>query len=154
RSVLAKAVFDAASDNVETIFGDELVSLIPTPKGVRAKFRRSPECEFDLVIGAGGLHSRVRALAFGEEQAFSAYLGYKVAALDVRDYRHREENVYVAYAVPGRQAARFSLRNGGTLILLVIADDNPDVPGSDAGKRAYLHEHFDDVGWECPEMMA
>src|SRR5215813_8412676 len=57
RSVLAKAVFDAASDNVETIFGDELVSLIPTPKGVRAKFRRSPEREFDLVIGAGGLHS-------------------------------------------------------------------------------------------------
>jgi hypothetical protein len=33
----------------------------------------------------------VRALAFGPEKEFTAYLGYKVAAFEVENYRPRDE---------------------------------------------------------------
>jgi 2-polyprenyl-6-methoxyphenol hydroxylase-like FAD-dependent oxidoreductase len=59
--------------------------------------------EVDLVVGADGLHSRVRQLAFGPEAAAEVSLGYHVAAFEVEDYRPRDELVYVNYSIPGRQ---------------------------------------------------
>lgn len=154
RSALSSALYQAAADSTETIFGDELTALDMTSTGVRASFRRTPARNFDLVIGAGGLHSRVRSLAFKKQLDVTRYLGYKVAAFEIANYPHRDELVYVAHAAPGRQAARFSLKDGGTLVLLVAADADDAVPISDADKRLYLHRRFDDMGWECPEIMA
>ena len=39
--------------------------------------------DFDLVVGADGLHSRVRRLAFGPDERFERYLGIVVAVFDV-----------------------------------------------------------------------
>ena len=38
---------------------------------------------FDLMIGADGLHSDVRSLAFGPQHQFEKQLGYVVAAFEV-----------------------------------------------------------------------
>ena len=39
--------------------------------------------DFDLVVGADGLHSRVRRLVFGAQERFERHLGMVVAAFDV-----------------------------------------------------------------------
>ena len=39
--------------------------------------------DFDLVVGADGLHSQVRRLAFGPDEQFEKYLGIVVSAFDV-----------------------------------------------------------------------
>lgn len=153
RGALAEALFRALPDSVETLFGDELTGLSSDTRGVTAAFKHSGTRTFDLVIGAGGLHSKVRSLAFGAETRFTRYLGYKVAAFEAPDYPHRDELVYVAHATPGRQAARFSLKGGGTLVLLVMADDRIGVPETDDERRVYLRDRFEDGGWECREMM-
>src|SRR4029078_6227184 len=46
---------------------------------------------FDLVVGADGLHSHVRALAFGPEAKFERLLDCYVAAFRIRGYPHRDE---------------------------------------------------------------
>ena len=43
------------------------------------------------MIGADGLHSDVRRLAFGPQHQFEKQLGYVVAAFEVRGYRPRDE---------------------------------------------------------------
>ena len=43
---------------------------------VRVTFERGAPRTFDLVVGADGLHSNVRALAFGEESQFIRHLGH------------------------------------------------------------------------------
>lgn len=153
RAALAELLFGAVAGNVETLFGDEIVALEPGSACVRVRFRHAAR-DFDLVVGADGLHSKVRTLCFGEEREFTRYLGYKVAAFEVPGYVPREELTYVSYALPGRQAARFSLRNDKTLVLLVMADEIPAIPRDPAQQRSYLHERFDDAGWECRQMMA
>ena len=62
--------------------------------------------DFDLLVGADGLHSNVRRLVFGPEQVVEHHLGCKVAACVVDGYQPRDELVYLTYNAPGRQAAR------------------------------------------------
>ena len=45
------------------------------------------------VIGADGLHSRVRKLVFGAQDRYEKDLGYRVAAFETTGYRPRDELV-------------------------------------------------------------
>lgn len=153
RAALAETLYLSIVGSVETLFGEEITTIKPRPRGVRVWFRHAPARDFDLVIGAGGLHSKVRALCFGSEREFTRYLGYKVAAFELEGYAPRDELAYVSYAAPGRQAARFALKNNKTLILLVVADDSSALPMEATEQRAYLRERFDDAGWECRDIM-
>ena len=86
--------------------------------------------DFDLVIGADGLHSNVRRLVFGAEENFERYLGCKVAACVVDGYRPRDGLVYVTYCTPGRQVGRFALRGDRTMFLFVFRAEH-DSGGAD-----------------------
>jgi 2-polyprenyl-6-methoxyphenol hydroxylase-like FAD-dependent oxidoreductase len=153
RGVLAESLHRKIAGKVATVFGDEIIGLRPQPRGTRVWFQHGSPRNFDLVIGAGGLHSNVRALCFGQDANYTQYLGYKVAAFEA-DYPIREELTYVGYATPGQQVARFSLRNGSTLFLLVMADGSQLVPPDADAQRSYVHGRFDRAGWECPAIMA
>ena len=68
RSDLSRLLFEKIKDKTEVIFGDELSALHNNPPSfAKVKFRREGERRFDLVIGADGLHSNVRALVFGPQ---------------------------------------------------------------------------------------
>src|SRR5262249_34208418 len=126
RGDLAKRIYCTLGNRVETIFGDEIRALSEEEDSVRVQFERSAPRPFDLVIGADGQHSVVRTLTFGPESRFETYLGYCAAAFAVTGYPRRDEDAYVAYAAPGKQAARFALRDGRTVFFLVFAA--PDRP--------------------------
>jgi 2-polyprenyl-6-methoxyphenol hydroxylase-like FAD-dependent oxidoreductase len=80
RGDLAASIFGAIERDVETIFGDSLERIEQTASGVRVTFESGETREFDLVVGADGLHSRVRKMVWVEPGKFERYLGYKVAA--------------------------------------------------------------------------
>jgi 2-polyprenyl-6-methoxyphenol hydroxylase-like FAD-dependent oxidoreductase len=155
RSALSAILFDAIGPRIETEFGNSIAALAPAADHVTVDFERGPSRRFDLVIGAGGLHSVVRDLAFGPEARFERFLGYTVAACTVTGYRPRDEDTYVAYGLPGRQVARFALRGDRTMLLFIVADPTPAPfdPHDMAHHKAYLREHFHGAGWECPAIL-
>jgi 2-polyprenyl-6-methoxyphenol hydroxylase-like FAD-dependent oxidoreductase len=107
RGDLASTIYECLKGGVETIFGDSIEAIRQTDTNVHVTFRQSPAREFDLVVGADGLHSRVREIVFGPERRFEKYLGLKVAAFEAEGYRPRDELTYVMYTEVGRQIARF-----------------------------------------------
>ena len=151
RGELSAAVFRAIDGRVETIFGDSPARLDQTERGVHVSFERGPARDFDLVIGADGLHSRVRELAFGPESAYERYLGIKVAVFQIPGYQPREELAYVMFTEVGRQIARFSMRDGSTTFVFTFADPhfNDTLP-----PQALLRERFSSSAWECPRILA
>ncbi len=157
RSALARLIYDAIATKAETIFGDGVTKIQQNGDGADIEFEHAAPRRFDVVIGADGLHSGVRNRTFGEENEFEKFLGYYVAAFEVDGYPCRDDGVYVSFGVPGKQAARFAMRDGRTLFLLVFADDRRrlavearDVPT----QKALLHREFDRCGWECPQILA
>lgn len=155
RSDLAATIYQAVEGKVETIFGDSVARIENGRHGVLVSFDHADPREVDLIIGADGLHSRVRALAFGSGEDFEASLGYHVAAFELEGYRPRDELVYVSHGVPGRQISRFSMRDDKTLFLFVFRDEYLPTGGlsGEQERKSVLTRVFADVGWECPRIL-
>jgi 2-polyprenyl-6-methoxyphenol hydroxylase-like FAD-dependent oxidoreductase len=153
RGDLAAAIFDKLAGNVETIFDDTIVRLDQSNDGVQVTFERHGTRRFDVVVGADGLHSRVRELVFGPERRFERYLGLKVAAFEVEGYRPRDELVYVMYSQIHQEVSRFALRNDRTMFLFTFADQDPSGPFDLPGQKALLQQRFANSGWECPQIL-
>lgn len=153
RGDLAAAIYGALGDTTETIFGDTITRIDQTVDDVQVTFERHGSHTFDLVVGADGLHSRVRELVFGPENQFERYLGIKVAAFEAEGYRPRDELVYVMYPQVGQEVFRFSMRNDRTMFLFTFVDRDPGAPSDLGGQKALLRERFADSGWECPQIL-
>lgn len=156
RSDLARLLLERAGPASELVFGDEIVALDEDESGVNVRLDKAGERRFDLVVGADGLHSNVRALAFGPEDRFEKFLHYGVAAFEAQGYGPRDEDVYVMHGKPGVMLARFAMRDDRTLILFVFRDDAGAAAAAReaAQQKALLRERFHDVGWEGEAILA
>ena len=153
RSELAASIFGRLEGNVETIFGDSVARIDQSDKSVHVDFESGAERDFDIVVGADGLHSRVREIVFGAEKRFEKYLGCKVAALEVAGYRPRDELVYVLHTEVGQQVGRFTMRGDRTLFLFTFADKDAAGPTDLSSQKAMLRRRFGKSGWECPQIL-
>ena len=153
RSDLSRLLFEKAKDTTEIIFGNEIVGLEEKADGVMVQLKDGSGRVFDLVIGADGLHSGVRRLAFGPRRRFEKKLGYAVAAFEVDGYRPRDEDVYLMYGRPGRMVGRFTLHHNRTLFLFVFTVDDSPLPTAVGLQKEMLHKRYADGGWECPHIL-
>jgi len=79
RGDLAWVFHEATRNTTEYIFGDSIASLEESDAGVDVTFLSDRRRRFDLVVGADGLHSKLRSVAFGDEAKFVRHLGYYVS---------------------------------------------------------------------------
>jgi 2-polyprenyl-6-methoxyphenol hydroxylase-like FAD-dependent oxidoreductase len=142
-------IFAQIEKRVETVFGDSISAIVQGNNCVGVTFASGIQREFDLVVGADGLHSKARELVFGPESEFEKFLGYKAAAFGIDGYRQRDELVYVMYTEVGQQVARFAMRGDRTMFLFTFADCNPD-SGDDSTQKELLRRRFGGSGWEGP----
>jgi 2-polyprenyl-6-methoxyphenol hydroxylase-like FAD-dependent oxidoreductase len=81
RQDLERILAERANEvGVELRYGMSLAALDDRSDSVHVRFEDGGEDDFALVIGADGVHSRVRELAFGPERDFARFLGLYVAA--------------------------------------------------------------------------
>ena len=155
RSDLSRTIYDSLEGKVRTIFGDTVARLEQRDESVLIEFQRAPAEEFDLVIGAGGLHSRVRNLVFGPDRLFEKYLGYYAASFATDDYPHQDPEAFVSFAAPGRQITRYTLRNGHTVFLFVFSSASKlDIGPHDVDtQKDILTREFGIDEWECPDIL-
>lgn len=148
RGDLAALIYSKVRGKVETIFGDSVARIEQTGQGVHVTFERGSVRDFDLVVGADGLHSRVRELVFGPQNRFEKYLGYKVAAFEVEGYRPRDELAYVMYTEVGQQVGRFAMREDRTMFLFLFADQAVDGTAMNdiQAQKALLRKRFGTAG--------
>ncbi len=154
RGDLASTVYRSCQE-VRARFGQSIVAIEERERNVRVRLSDDSEDEFDLVVGADGLHSQVRSLAFGPEAQFEHPLGCCVAGFALPGYRPRDELVYLSYTVPKRQVFRMALRDDVTAFLFVFREEllgaQPSSPGE---RRDALRIVFRDVEWELPQILA
>ncbi|HVX86504.1 MAG TPA: FAD-dependent monooxygenase [Phycisphaerae bacterium] len=155
RSHLARVLYESLRGRVACRFGDTVTAIEEAggaEGGALVSFGSGARERYDVVIGADGLHSGVRRAAFGEEERYRVDLGYAVAAFNVRDYPHKTPAVYVGYAVPDKQVARYDLADGRTGVFFIFRHSGA-LPEDRSGQVALVRERFSGAGWECGELL-
>jgi 2-polyprenyl-6-methoxyphenol hydroxylase-like FAD-dependent oxidoreductase len=155
RGELSRVVYEATCDEAEYRFNDSIASLAEDDDGVQVTFVNAPPRRFDVVVGADGVHSRVRGLAFGEgESTWIAPLG-GYAAYFTLPYRIETEGWFAIHNAPGGRA--IGLRPGGpTTTQVMLSFLSPPLGyerESSARQKALLARTFAGVGWEAPRAL-
>lgn len=147
---IAAAIYGALGGRVETLFGESISTLDDDGTRVRVGFTHAAACEADLVIGADGLHSRIRQQVFGPDVGFEYPMGCHVASFEVAGYRPRSGNAYVAYTAPGKYVARFPLRDDRMLFFVLLRDEHLKAPAptNPQERKLALAAALTDIGWE------
>jgi 2-polyprenyl-6-methoxyphenol hydroxylase-like FAD-dependent oxidoreductase len=149
-------IFHAASqEGVEYIFDDSITALSQDDEGVKVTFANSSPRVFDLVVGADGSRSRVRALAFGDESEFTREYGSYTAFFSIPQ-RFDLDGWELFYNVPGRRMAalRPGLQGINTKVLLSFAASGLRYDGRDIEQqKKIVAREFAGVGWEVPKLL-
>jgi 2-polyprenyl-6-methoxyphenol hydroxylase-like FAD-dependent oxidoreductase len=155
RSDLAKLIYESLGGKVRTIFDGTIKRIEQDNDSVHATFEHAAPESFDLVIGAGGLHSPVRSLVFGSQSRYEKYLGYYTASFSLDGYPHRDVRPYVSYAMPGRQASRYALRGGRTIFFFVFSRNTKSLASQHdlVAQEEILRDAFGKDGSECPAIL-
>jgi 2-polyprenyl-6-methoxyphenol hydroxylase-like FAD-dependent oxidoreductase len=154
RSDLAGILAGLTRDDVEYVFGDVVTEIAQGDDGVKVSFERGAPRGFDLVVGADGLHSGVRGLAFGPESRFVRDLGAYVAIFTAPS-RLDLDGWELLHSAPGRTAGLYPVRQSGEAKAMFyfgsppLAHDRRDL---DRQKRL-LAEAFAGLGWEVPRLL-
>lgn len=151
---LTGILHDLVADHTETIFGDRIEALSDGPDGVEVTFRSGLVRTFDVVVGADGIHSGVRALAFGPESDYVVHLGAYLGYCTVPDPGPLD-SWFDMYSEPGRMLAMRPERGGTAKAMLAFADTGLDVDRRDvASQKRLLREVFAGMGWRSEELLA
>ena len=147
RGDLAAILYERTADTCAYVFGDSIASLTPTPAGVDVTFERAAARTYDLVIGADGIHSNVRRLAFGPERDYVRHLGYYYALTDIGI-----DGPVAMYNEPGRMA---SIGGSKAQVMFVFKSDPIDYDRYDqAEQKRIIAAAFAGGGWRLPELVA
>jgi 2-polyprenyl-6-methoxyphenol hydroxylase-like FAD-dependent oxidoreductase len=154
RGDLSTILYEATRDHAEFVFGDSITSIAQDAGGVDVEFECSRPRRFDAVIGADGLHSRVRRLAFGPETEFVRHAGLYVASLPLPQNIDPGRDITMLN-VPGKVVALHPSRERPLALLIFW---HPEIPDFDAWEteqhKAILEATFGDLGWRVPEILA
>jgi len=155
RGDLAQILHDDTAPHTEYRFGERITALQPDASGVDVTFASGARERFDVVVGADGVHSAVRALAFGPDADFVDYLGAYTAYFTVPDPGDLD-HWFEMYNEPGGLVAGLRPENGGTAkASLSFRTPAPDYERAtpDEQRRA-LVERLSGAGWRVPELLA
>jgi len=123
--------------------------------GVKVTFASGTVRRFDIVVGADGLHSGVRRLAFGPEQEFVRHLGGYMAYFTVPDPGNLD-HWFLMHGAPGGLVAGIRPENGGTAKAMLSFTSPPlDYDRRDVlAQQEILRAKFTGVGWLVPQILA
>jgi 2-polyprenyl-6-methoxyphenol hydroxylase-like FAD-dependent oxidoreductase len=154
RGDLARILYDRTKDYTEYVFGDRVTALTETADGVHVTFRHGAPRAFDLVVGADGIHSGVRAVAFGPEASFRQGLGYHVGGFTAPNHLDLDHSGLI-YSEPGRSVMIASNREPETVTVGLFFRGDPRGYGRPdlARQKEILADVYAGAGWEIPRLM-
>jgi len=148
-----------AADGVAYVYDDTITALAEDADGIDVTFESAPRRRFDVVVGADGVFSNTRRLAFDPNAWRLVDSGYHravfthAAPVDLGD----TELMYSMPAGNGTTGGRNVLlypAHGGARAMLHFAGDPIEYDRRDvAGQKRIVARVYEGEGWEVPRIL-
>jgi len=154
RDDFAALLHEATQSDVEYRFNDRVTAIEDTGRVVSVSFASGDIRGFDYVIGADGIYSGVRHLAFGPSEHFLKFLGAYVAIftvenfLDLQDWQTAIGDERLGIFVCPAKA------NSELRVFMMFESEPLPRDLSPADQKAVLAEKFGHFGWAAPRLLA
>ena len=154
RGAFARILYEATCNTVTYIFNDSITAIAAKANGAEVRFASGETAVFDIVVGADGLHSNVRARVFGDEAAFVRHMGYYIAIYTIPDYLQLgDAGKY--HVQRGKRVGCFGTANGQATASFYFASEKLDYDRRDVpAQKALLRETFAGIAWEAQRLLA
>ena len=155
RGDFSQVLYDDTRDGVEYVFGDRIAEITQDSDGVDVTLASGDRRRFDLVIGADGLHSALRAMVFGPREQFVRHLGLVLAFYTVPN-EFGLDRWLIDYQDAGRSAGLRPVPDATRAIAMLsfpAPDFDIDYRDVEAQKRL-LREQMAGFGWETQRILA
>ena len=149
---LTRILYDHTKNDTEYVFGDSITALTQDEAGVHVEFEHGTPKTYDLVVGADGLHSRVRALAFGPKDRFTHPMGYAFATFSTDNFLGLDHSG-VSHVAGDRSVNVFASRQN-TEARVMFMFPAQDVPRTREARQDAVRAAFDGVGWRVRDLLA
>ncbi|GAA1601113.1 FAD-dependent monooxygenase [Catellatospora bangladeshensis] len=156
RGDLGRILYEHSAPWAAYRFDDSVTALAQTPDGVEVGFASGERAVFDLVVGADGVRSAVRRLAWGPHERYLRHQGYYVATWAVPGFPGLGRTSLL-YNEPGRMASvggdhRDRARAGA---FVAFASPELDYDRRDtARQRELIARALAGMGWHTPRLLA
>ena len=153
RGDLARILHEASAHDADYMFADCIKTLAQDEMGVDVTFEHSRPRRFDLVIGADGLHSIVRRLAFGADSEFVQHAGLYAATISLAGSSDGEREMFMLNA-PGKLAALHPCAGAPLAYFVFWHPQIPEFDYTDLNQHKLILERtFAGIGWRVPEFL-
>lgn len=152
RGDIEEALFSVLPNRVDMRYGTTIERIYTIDGRVEMGLSDGSDITADLLIGADGIHSRVRSMVFGEEEDFLRYLGFHTAAFVFHDEKLAKEarNQLVMYSIPNHQIGYYGI--GGDKLATFFAFKSADTQRPEH-PRAALHAAYLEAGWRSRQLL-
>lgn len=151
RADLAAILADAGADDYAMLNSDELISAVEDAHGVDVEFAHAAPRRFDLVVGADGLHSGVRRLAFGPEADYVRFLGIYLAGVRIEEPAPDPTRVLL-YNEPGISTTVHPATGHPMAGFIFRSTERVHHRDRDA-QLALVRARYRDAGWRSQEIL-
>ena len=152
RGDLALALYERLSQRVVQSYGCSVQALDERAEEVTATLTDGTRWSGDLVIGADGIHSAIRELAFGPESNYLRYLGFHTAAYTFANpelHKKLGEQFALTDSVD-KTVGLYAIRNQRIAVFTAHRTPDPAIP---ADPRMAVQTTYSDLGWLVPDAL-
>ncbi|MCV7399392.1 FAD-binding protein [Mycobacterium fragae] len=154
RDDLVELLYDATQPDVEYVFNDTITALGDQGDSVAVSFEHADARDFDLVVGADGLHSTVRRLTFGPEEQFTRRLKTYVAIFTVPNFLQLDHWQIFQMGETSLAAVYSARNNTEARAILGFQDAELRIDYRDtAAQFAELERRMAADGWVRPQLL-
>ncbi len=154
RGDLGRILHEATRDDTDYRFGESITGLTQDEDSVEVRFSSGETRRFDLVIGADGLHSNVRAMAFDDQPGAVCDFGYHIAIFTIPNLLGLDRTG-VFYNEPGLSAGVYAARDNSEAkaSFTFATGDLPPGRRCRAEQEAILRDRFGGMKWETQRLL-
>ncbi|MFH8787546.1 FAD-dependent oxidoreductase [Streptomyces roseoverticillatus] len=156
RPDLERALYESLPAGVDVRFGTTPKAVEGRTDGATVTLDDGTRLDADVVVGADGVHSAVRRLAFceaeGDDERHVRHLGFHTAAFVFEDPEVHAacRDSFVLTDTTDRQMGFYSLRDGRVAAFAVHRAADPGLPGD---PREALRKEYGGLGWVVPRAL-